>query len=107
MKRPVTKADIRVDINRQIAEYLSRGGKAVQVERGVSGRNGADAPLKSSGAVFQQPRTERTYVPEVIAAIDARRNAKPLKHKTPKPKPRKKIVYDDFGEPLRWEWVEE
>ena len=107
MKRPVSKADIRIDINKQIAEYLNRGGEVVEVERGVSGRENADAPLKPGNTAFQQPKMGRTYVPEVIAAIDARRNPKPVKTRAGKPKPRKKIIYDDFGEPLRWQWVEE
>jgi hypothetical protein len=46
-------------------------------------------------------------VPEVIAAIDERRNAKPATKPTTKPRTKKKIIYDDFGEPLRWIWVEE
>ncbi len=107
MKRLVTKADIRIDIDKQIAEYLNRGGEVVEVERGISGRLNADAALNPNSTTFQQPKVDRTYVPEVIAAIDSRRNPKPTTTKTSKRKPRKKMIYDDFGEPLRWEWVEE
>lgn len=52
---------------------------------------------------------QRTLVPDVVASIEQRRQAK----KTPKPEPlktqrqaRKKWIYDDFGEPLRWVWAE-
>ena len=47
--------------------------------------------------------------PEIMAAIEARRR-KPKQPKKPartKPVLVKKAVYDDFGEPVRWEWVEQ
>ncbi len=56
-----------------MADYLDQGGAVQEVERGLSGRVNPNGPLKSDNAVFQQPKTGRTYVPEVIAAIDARR----------------------------------
>jgi hypothetical protein len=87
--------------------FLHHGGAVDEVERGLSGRTGNDAPIKSEPALFQEPKAQRTHIPEVLAAIDARRSKK----HTPAPKaskqPRKKIIYDDFGEPLRWEWVKE
>jgi hypothetical protein len=49
-------------------------------------------------------------VPEVVAAIEARRIHK-LRHKprfkSRTPSPQRKIIYDDFGEPLRRVWQEE
>ena len=108
MKRPINKADIRCEIEQQIDEFLNRGGAVEQIERGISGRYNND-PIRPSRESFQNaPKTERTYVPEVIAALEARRQQKPEKPKpVKKRKPRKKIIYDDFGEPLRWEWVED
>ena len=53
----------------------------------------------------------RTLVPEVVAAIEERRKA--LLKRTPKgrrqrsPQPRRKVIYDDFGEPLRKVWIDE
>ena len=107
MKRPVNKADIRSEIEQQIHDFLNRGGEVEQIERGISGRHD-NQPIPPSRDSFQQPKTERTYVPEIVAALEARRQQKPAKP-TPakKRKPRKKMVYDDFGEPLRWEWVED
>ncbi len=108
MKRPITKSQIRSEITQQVDDYLKQGGKVVEVERGLSGRENPNGPLKPEHTSFQQPRAERTYVPEVVAAIDARRKAKPAKPKTSsRRRARKKLIYDDFGEPLRWEWVEE
>jgi hypothetical protein len=45
-------------------------------------------------------------LPEVVAAIEARKKP-PLPQKPKKLRPRKKVILDDFGQPLRWEWVEE
>lgn len=107
MKRPVTKAEIRRDMEKQIADFLKKGGTVSEVERGISGRHNNE-PLPPDNRNFQsQPKVGRTYVPEVIAALDARRKPSTEKPKAVKRKPRKKLIYDDFGEPLRWEWVEE
>ena len=106
MKRPISKADIRQDIDKQIADFLKSGGEVAEIQRGLSGRDNPDGPIKTD-LINNQPKEGRTYVPEVIAAIDARRNAKPAKSKPSKPKLRRKIIYDDFGEPLREVWIEE
>ena len=107
MKRPISKADIRNDMEKQIADFLEKGGEVMEIERGISGRENPNGPLKPDNTAFQQPKQGRTYVPEVIAAIYARRNKKPEKPKPASRKPRKKIIYDDFGEPLREVWVDE
>lgn len=77
-----------------------------QVDRGISGHENRAGPIKPDTNAFQQPRSERTYVPEVVAAIEQRRKSMNSKPKPVKRQPRKKIIYDDFGEPLRWEWEE-
>ena len=107
MKKPVSKADIRGEIERQIEDYLNRGGAVAEIDRGISGRENPAGPLKPDNSNFQQPKVSRTYIPEVVAAIDARRKPQQNKLTTPKRRPKKKIIDDDFGEPLRWEWVEE
>ncbi|MFA7555451.1 MAG: hypothetical protein WCY88_14480 [Spongiibacteraceae bacterium] len=107
MKRLITKAQIRSDMDKQIADFLNKGGKVAEVERGISGRENPNGPLKPDNSGFQQPKVGRTYVPEVIAALDARRNPKAIKPQPKTRRTRKKMIYDDFGEPLRWEWVEE
>ena len=61
--------------------------------------------------VFVEPRPTRTLVPEVVAAIEARRKEQMKRKPAPKrsrlPRPRRKVIYDDFGEPLRRVWIEE
>jgi len=107
VKKIISKADIRNDMEKQIADFLKKGGEVAEIERGISGRENPNGPLKPDGTAFQQPKQGRTYVPEVIAAIDARRNKKLEKPKPSIRRPRKKIIYDDFGEPLREVWVDE
>jgi len=82
-----------------------------QVERGISGRDAAEGPLKAPPlAEGEAPRGERTYVPEVVAAIEQRKQGmNKSRQNSPtgrRKKPRKIIIYDDFGEPLRWQWEE-
>lgn len=106
MKKIITKRQIRSQIEQQIDDYLKQGGQVEQVTQGVSGRDGATGPINPN-ITFDQPKQERTYIPDVIAALDERKKPKTAVKQKRKTKARKKIIYDDFGEPLRWEWVEE
>jgi hypothetical protein len=106
MKPVKTKRELRNELNQQMEQYLRQGGKVKEVSRGISGRD-VNAPLVN---VFpsQQGSEPRTPVSEVVAAIEARRKPAPPPPKSQrKPRQRKKVVLDDFGQPLRWEWVEE
>ncbi len=107
MKKHPTKADIRNELESQVNDYLERGGNLEQVPRGASGRFGQNGPIKPDSMAFDKPKEERTFLPDVVAAIEARKHPEPIKKKAKPSRTRKKIIYDDFGEPLRWEWVEE
>jgi len=80
------------------------------IPRGVSGKNPGDPPLFLNRRLFIEPPTPRTPIPDVLAAIDARRalslRRRPVRKRSRLP-PRRKVIYDDFGEPLRKVWVEE
>jgi hypothetical protein len=106
VKKIITKRQIRSQIDQQIDDYLKQGGQVEQVDQGVSGRDSTTGPTNQNIS-FDQPKQARTYIPEVIAALDERKKPKVAARQKRKTKPRKKIIYDDFGEPLRWEWVEE
>lgn len=102
-----SKKSIRGDIQRKTEEFLSRGGEIKKHERGETGEP-ADKPRAKSVFVSNQPRQTRTYINDVVSAIDKRKK-KPAK---PAAKPaikrrRKKVIYDDFGEPLREVWTED
>lgn len=104
MKKIPTKADIRAELQRQMDRYARKGGEIQNIPSGVSGR---ENPLESiKTPLFTDTKTSRTPVPEVVAAIDARRNQKTQKKKSEKPERKEEIIYDDFGEPLRKVWVD-
>lgn len=108
MKKTPNKSDIRRQIEQQIDAFLQEGGEVKLIHPGISGRDSLQGPLRPGGEFVAGEKTSHTYIPEVVAAIEARRQRP--KQEKPKPrakKPYKKWIYDDFGEPLRWEWAED
>lgn len=102
-KRP-TKRQIRQQMEDEIGQYLNTGGEVRQFERGESGLINGKLDDRSSG--FEQGKKERTPLLDVLNAVDERKKpanqAAPAKAK----RPHKKIIYDDFGEPIREVWVD-
>ena len=98
---------MRRELRRKTEEFLSQGG---EIKRHSAGETGEPADKPRSRAVFVsgEPRQTRTYVNDVVSALDSRKKQKVVKPsgKTIK-RPTKKIIYDDFGEPLREVWVED
>lgn len=104
IKPTKTRRQLHQELENQIQEFLTQGGQVNEVPRGLSGRADANSPLIS---IFDGAGQEdRTPLPEVVAAIEARKKPQ-LVQKPKKLRPRKKVILDDFGQPLRWEWVEE
>lgn len=94
---------MRAELERQIQDYLQTGGVVQDVPRGISGQ--VDN-RNLFGAIGQNPpRQERTPVDEVVQALEARKH--PHNNIKKNKRPRKKLLTDDFGEPLRWVWVED
>jgi len=84
-------------------EYLQTGGVVKNVPRGVSGQL-ENRPL--FGHIGDNPpRQERTPVDDVVQAVEARKH--PHANVKKSKRPRKKLITDDFGEPLRWVWIED
>lgn len=105
MKPTKTKREIRDELEQQMNEYLHKGGAVNSVPQGLSGREGASGPLTP---IFTGQGTEdRTLLPGVVAAIEARRKPGAFGKSNRRPRPKKRVILDDFGQPLRWEWVEE
>jgi len=89
-------------------KFLDRGGCVEEIPRGISGRDANQSMMPPSRSLFIEPTTPRTPIPEVVAAIEARRASKPKPATRPKRAQRyRKTLYDDFGEPLRKVWVDE
>ena len=111
LKKLVSKSELRAELERETERFLEHGGEVENVPQGRSGKDPTDPPLFLNRRLFVEPRTSRTLVPEVVAAIEARRKAKlkrtPTRKRSRLPQPRKKVIYDDFGEPLRKVWVED
>jgi hypothetical protein len=111
VKKPVSKAEIRAQLERETKRFLNGGGTVEDIPRGISGKEAGEPPVFLNQALFVEPKATRTLIPEVVAAIEARRQErfkrKPTRTRSRLPRPRRKIIYDDFGEPLRKVWVEE
>jgi len=111
LKKPVSKEDVRAELLQETERFLDRGGEVENIPRGVSGKNPGDPPLFLNRRLFIEPPAPRTPIPEVVAAIEARRGLtmrrRPVAKRSRLPQTRRKIIYDDFGEPLRRVWVED
>lgn len=105
MKPLKTKDQVRAEIEKQIDTYIDHGGAVTAVDRGISGREVTTAP--PTPVNFDGPKTDRTPVNDVVAAIESRRKPTPAPKASRRRSPKRKMVLDDFGQPLRWEWVEE
>ena len=111
MKKQKSKAEIRAHLEREMSLYERDGGTVTEIPRGISGNDAMQANAPSTRRLFLEPSAKRTHVPEVVAAIEARRRGKPT-HKPRSvlnraPKRKQKTIYDDFGEAIRTVWVEE
>ncbi len=104
MKQPPNKDKLRDAIAHQVSAFLGEGGQIQQVRPGVTGVDPQSPGVQPF--VFEQARQTRTPVTGAVAAIEARRRGrkKAAKRTATSRKPEKRIVYDDFGEPLRWVW---
>ncbi len=104
IKLPKTKRNQRDELNAEIEQFLHGGGAVDAVERGISGRIETTQPLPHVFDKKQDTET-RTPVNEVIHALDERKKPGTTINKYKRPtSPRKKMIYDDFGQPLRWEY---
>lgn len=103
-KRP-TKSEIRQSLDQQVEDFLSSGGEVNAVDNGVSGDNQFNpwqTPLFLKGT--QQDHTPITHLYKVIDGRKRKQTQSSAKKQNRKPT--KELIYDDFGEPLRWVWKE-
>lgn len=108
MKPTKTKRELRAELDRQLDEYLRSGGRVKEVPQGLSGRIDPKGPLTPLFTPRKEdnPLSGRTPLNDVVANVEARRH--PVAPQKPRKKrPRKRVILDDFGEPVRWEWVED
>lgn len=106
-KKKPTKAELRNQLQAEVSVFLKNGGSIKQVDMGETGLiDGKYSSLKSN--FDKAPAQTRTPIHGLLATIDGRRKAvkQPVPSKTKK-RATKKIIYDDFGEPVRTVWIEE
>ena len=109
-KQPLKKAPDKRQMKRQLQAdvdaFLAAGGSVTEVPKGQSGV--APDGFNRHPVCFTGSAESRTPVPDVVANIEKRKQAK-KQIAVPASKNRqgrKKWIYDDFGEPLRWVWVD-
>ncbi|MCB5162186.1 hypothetical protein LG368_09760 [Marinomonas sp. E8] len=87
-----------------VDQFIKKNGSIQQVDMGESGL--IDGKYNTSHVGFSEPKQDRTPLNHVVAAIHQRKHSKTAVQTAKPKKPKKKVVYDDFGEPLRWVWEE-
>lgn len=105
MPKPPSKQQLREQLQRQMQRYLQQGGEVHSFERGASGLQDGRYSERSLG--FEKPAAERTPVDDVVRTIDQRRRQRKhgnKNHTRRSPQPKRRVIYDDFGEPLRVVW---
>lgn len=107
VKKLPSKADQRQEIEKQMKDFLNKGKHVSEIPRGISSRDGAEKPLKAETWQMDASKGAWTYLPEVVDTLEKRRQQKTVKAVPKAKRPRKRLIYDDFGEPLRWVWVDE
>ncbi len=112
VKKVPTKAELRAALEQETRQYLNQGGKVESVPQGVTGNDPEKPQGFQATRLFNEPRGTRTFVPDVVEAIESRRTEMKRKRRSePRrsrlPRPRRKTIYDDFGEPIRKVWVDE
>lgn len=105
MKKPPSKKELRKELDQQIEAFLNQGGEVESVEKGQSRYHGSIPPAFNHS--FSGPPQKRTLVNEVVENLDARKKAKKTVQKTKNKEAKRVLIYDDFGEPLRWVWKED
>lgn len=98
MKPILTKAQIRAQLEQAMSEFHNNGGEVKDVPRGLSGIN--DNVNIFAQGFSRTNQQARTPVNEQVQSLEERKVP-------PKPKnrrPKRVLIKDDFGEPLRWVW---
>ena len=103
MKPIKNKSEIRKELEKEVESFLSGGGEVKKIPTGLSG-NENNSNLFSQHSHFE-PKKDRTSLHEVVLELDARKANKKTKFVAQKG-PKRKLITDDFGEPVRWVWVD-
>jgi hypothetical protein len=98
-----TKKQIRQELEDEINRFITSGGEIKDIEQGASGKE-MGVNINSAIPLNAEKQT-RTPLLDEVNALDERKKSKQESNKKATPtKPKKKIIYDDFGDPLREVW---
>ncbi|TYL49448.1 hypothetical protein [Marinomonas sp. IMCC 4694] len=104
IKPKTSKRDTRNELESLVDQFIKKNGTIQQVNMGESGL--VDGKYNTSHIGFNEPKQDRTPLNHVVAAIQQRKQNRMAPQTTVKKRAKKKVIYDDFGEPLRWVWEE-
>ncbi|MCW8357076.1 MULTISPECIES: hypothetical protein [Marinomonas] len=104
IKPKTTKRDTREELESLVDQFIKKNGTIQQINMGESGL--IDGKYNTSHIGFNEPKQDRTPLNHVVAAIQQRKQNKTTTTPTIKKRPKKKVIYDDFGDPIRWVWEE-
>ena len=99
-----SKNDLRQALEAQMQAFMDAGGNVKCIPKGNTGRDPKDSHSLTGATLFTTPKKPRTFVPDVVAELDNRRNTKRANRTVNAPKPTRVAIYDDFGEIVRWVW---
>ena len=108
IKPKTTKKETRTELESLVDQFIKAKGEIQQVDMGESGL--IDGKYNTSHMGFSEPKQDRTPLNHVVATLQQKKHNKshsPSTQSKPKKKPTKKIIYDDFGDPIRWVWEDE
>ncbi|WP_096084945.1 hypothetical protein [Agaribacterium haliotis] len=104
MNAQKSKPEQSRELAQKVQDFLQSGGEVQQVPSGVSG-NADNSNLFRQGHSID-PRSERTPLTEVVKTLEARKQGKEQESPPKTKKPQKRLIVDDFGDPVRWVWDE-
>lgn len=98
-----TKKEIRQELEDAMNSFISSGGAVKDIEQGASGK---EMGVNINNSIpFNTEKNTRTPLLDEVNALDERKKSRLQSAKKAAPaRPQKKIIYDDFGEPLREVW---
>jgi hypothetical protein len=88
----------------EVEQYLDQGGEVREFQRGESGLINGKFDDRSTS--FEQGKQQRTPLMDELKAVDERKKPGITTGPVKSRRPQKKIIYDDFGEPIREVWVD-
>ncbi len=107
-QKPPTKSDLRNHLDQDVDTFLASGGEISTIAQGETALENRQGPLQAP--LFTEPRAKRTPLDDVVAALDERQkthSSRAQRASVKKYRPRKQVIYDDFGEPVRTVWRED